>query len=581
MPKLSKENGKRQRLNLKQLVVVMVVGMLCTVGVLAEAATYYIPDDFSNLHAAFSGMSGGDTLIIRDGVYTGDMNVIDYSHYPPDGFSESYTVIKAENGGEVSFDGENIRQMFYLNGGSSTRSYMQFEGIVWCNSPSSLVSVVNSNHIKFLCCGAYDAGGSGKCCDGFSASHSSHVLFEDCWAFGAGRKNFYIAKFAEKVICRRCVVRHDRHYLYDGQDSFMAYDAKEVEFQNCISIDGDRDNFYTSSSGDPENPANFVTRNTDDGYVLSDVYFRGCISIGNDIMIGGAGSNNCGVQFIDCIHWDSFYGTRMRGAGGSFNHCTFGNIYGNTTWSPGCYLEANSDPITNSIIYGVVNYYGIWGGLGNDYNSLYNNNNNYRNISQGPHDFCSENGTEIDPITGSPGNDISALKYLLRIEDSSNLDGAASDGGDIGATVLYKIGRDGTLWGEEGYNEVTTEPLWPFPNEDLIKEQMSSYYYTDGNGEIRGGRGFCANDKQLNGVDDITLTSYIWEYLGNPIPTEIYGGEPLKGDLNNDTLINIQDIQACVNHILGTQTYAAADVNADSSVDVLDVQGIVNIILGS
>lgn len=56
--------------------------------------------------------------------------------------------------------------------------------------------------------------------------------------------------------------------------------------------------------------------------------------------------------------------------------------------------------------------------------------------------------------------------------------------------------------------------------------------------------------------------------------------ESIKGDLTGDSLINIQDIQACVNHILGTQDWgAAADVNGDSSVDVLDVQEIVNIIL--
>ena len=34
-----------------------------------NAATYYMPDDFPDLQAALSGISGGDTLIIRDGVY--------------------------------------------------------------------------------------------------------------------------------------------------------------------------------------------------------------------------------------------------------------------------------------------------------------------------------------------------------------------------------------------------------------------------------------------------------------------------------------------------------------------------------
>ncbi|MFZ2603749.1 MAG: dockerin type I repeat-containing protein, partial [Candidatus Omnitrophota bacterium] len=54
-----------------------------------------------------------------------------------------------------------------------------------------------------------------------------------------------------------------------------------------------------------------------------------------------------------------------------------------------------------------------------------------------------------------------------------------------------------------------------------------------------------------------------------------------KGDLTADNQVNIQDIQACVNHILGTQDWgSAADVNSDGAVNVLDVQAIVNIILG-
>ena len=54
-----------------------------------------------------------------------------------------------------------------------------------------------------------------------------------------------------------------------------------------------------------------------------------------------------------------------------------------------------------------------------------------------------------------------------------------------------------------------------------------------------------------------------------------------SGDVNGDGLINVQDIQACVNHILGTQDWGeAGDVNNDGAVNVLDVQTIVNIILG-
>src|SRR5205085_1629742 len=61
------------------------------------------------------------------------------------------------------------------------------------------------------------------------------------------------------------------------------------------------------------------------------------------------------------------------------------------------------------------------------------------------------------------------------------------------------------------------EPLWPFPNEAVIKADMASYSGPGG----AGARGFTAGNS-LDGSPQ-TLTRYIWEYLGNQIPAEIYG----------------------------------------------------------
>lgn len=62
-------------------------------------------------------------------------------------------------------------------------------------------------------------------------------------------------------------------------------------------------------------------------------------------------------------------------------------------------------------------------------------------------------------------------------------------------------------------------------------------------------------------------------------------GEVLQGDINIDGEINIQDLQLCVNVILGIETEAEivsrANVNGDEQVNVSDVQVIVNVILNS
>ena len=50
-----------------------------------------------------------------------------------------------------------------------------------------------------------------------------------------------------------------------------------------------------------------------------------------------------------------------------------------------------------------------------------------------------------------------------------------------------------------------------------------------------------------------------------------------NGDVNRDGEVDISDVHACANHILGRQDWGeAADVNGDGVVNVLDVQSIVN-----
>src|SRR5205085_856804 len=52
---------------------------------------------------------------------------------------------------------------------------------------------------------------------------------------------------------------------------------------------------------------------------------------------------------------------------------------------------------------------------------------------------------------------------------------------------------------------LTTTQLWPWPNEARIKSEMCS-------GTTRG---FCSSP---------SLTQYIWEAAGNPMPANLYGG---------------------------------------------------------
>jgi hypothetical protein len=74
---------------------------------------------------------------------------------------------------------------------------------------------------------------------------------------------------------------------------------------------------------------------------------------------------------------------------------------------------------------------------------------------------------------------------------------------------LKRIGVSGTLWGETGYDTVTDEDLWPWPNEARIKSDFSE---VSGVGQ----RGFTSA-----ATPSKTLTEYLWEQLGNPLPAGI------------------------------------------------------------
>jgi chitodextrinase len=92
------------------------------------------------------------------------------------------------------------------------------------------------------------------------------------------------------------------------------------------------------------------------------------------------------------------------------------------------------------------------------------------------------------------------------------------------------------------------------------------------------------SDTGLSPSTTYTYTVAAYDAAGNvskqSTPASVTALSALKGDVTGDAKVDILDIRACVNHILGIQNWgAAADVNQDGVVNVSDVQEIVNIIL--
>ena len=67
--------------------------------------------------------------------------------------------------------------------------------------------------------------------------------------------------------------------------------------------------------------------------------------------------------------------------------------------------------------------------------------------------------------------------------------------------------------------------------------------------------------------------------MGKNLSPDVPG---ILGDVNADGVVNVSDVTALVNRILGDPTYSdtVCDVNADGVVNVSDVTTLVNLILG-
>ena len=242
----------------------------------AGAIVYMGPNEtHKTLRQAFSAMKGGDTLVIRDGTYTGPDNCIgsvgadrgwgqDGSQIPPSGSPGAYTVIRAEHEGMVTFETDGVHLVFTVTyaAGTPAFSYVEFRGLKWMDREGTdgfgggVQIRVNAHHVKWTRCGVLR---NNRTTEGsaFNVRMGAYYLFEECYAWGTMRYGFLISDNgfdgqasdlgAKKVVVRRCVVRHDDatggSTTNQTVGAFMAYCAREVEFQNNIVIDVDNSYF--------------------------------------------------------------------------------------------------------------------------------------------------------------------------------------------------------------------------------------------------------------------------------------------------------------------------------------------------
>lgn len=469
-----------------------------------------------------SAMNGGDTLVIGDGTYAEQITGM------PSGSAAGYTTIMAANDWGVTIDGSGFANN-YIDGIRVSASYVAIRGFHVKMSQAADnnvgIDVYMSDHVKIQRCSVAYAGTTGDVAAINVGPASDYTLVEESYVYGGSRYPFLVYQSTHTVV-RRCVSRLDYWNGSLEAANFANYNGDNTVWENNIAIDSDTANilggaglyggFFSENKPPDSSWSGTATRETHRGNIVLNV--KAFYSAIYDYDISNLHT------YSDDIVWDSYggyYGDYVHGDAPVLDATrftigkvlgTYDGMNGQGSAGTGYFIGPGTggvvvmNTVTSSIFWDEPSY-GIADFAAGDYNSYWGNGANYGGSymtpAAGPHDLTS--------------NLTAGLMYLPRIEMGSPLLTAGDGGGQVGASVVFMWGTTGTLWGDPGYDTITSDLLWPFPNEAVIGADMASY---TGPGAA-GVRGFTAGDSK-DGTPQ-TLTKYIWEYLGNQIPPDIYG----------------------------------------------------------
>jgi hypothetical protein len=535
----------------KMLKTYIFIATFLLVHYFAHGATYYVDGNAANdsgsglqnspkkyVKSGVDLLSAGDTLVIKDGTYSGSRNMLNYCEGDAiwhTGRADAWITIRAEHDGEVVLDGQGTDSPLCIKGddfvddtqGSYVAArYFEFRGLISRNSKDNGVSISQADNIRLINMGAVDPADGNT--SGIWINHSTQVLVEGCYAWGAGR--YKISTWhTDHTVFRNCLARMDRvNAMNDPSAVYSIYSSTNIEVQNCIAIDGDQPQYWLNVN---EYAGAFAVPATSFTNLTGPVNFTNVIAMNNKTRFAAVADNSYlpDVHFRECVGVDHV--TRgandlIHGRGNILlNQCTFANV---DNEDHGVYAGAyflswpgpphNSNGATNSIWYNFYNGGLFYDNAISDYNNVFNVDGEID-----VYNTVSTNTRTLNPAANG-------LLYPTRIEGGSVLATAGKNGARIGANIVKQYGKTGTMFGEAGYNLLQDGTngqadvnLWPFPNETLIKAKMAAYSHDNGN--LTGNRGFASlTARQLDGVTPVTLTSYIWESLGSRIPPEIYAG---------------------------------------------------------
>jgi hypothetical protein len=483
--------------------------------------------------SAVGCLSAGSTLIVQSGSYGGAFNGI------PNGAAGNFVVIKAETDGGVIFSGTVDF--------AHTSAYIQTEGLRF---ESSNQKNILGNHLKFLRSSFKGGCTSGNCVNTVVGSNNfndtADILFQDCWWYGAGGRYNLLVYNADRVVLRRAVVRHDGGWSDGGsgnpESGINFYDSSDSWCLNCIVVDSNLT--YSTWSG-----AYYSVRNSSVSHATANNGWVGSIALNNKdlgMRQDGAISN---ATITDFVSVDNPNGGISFGVNPVTSAVTRATI-----------LQKNV-PSSGDMRGG----FGAWGGGSNNISNVIiagQAGADLYNLSASFFDTFSNGSTSSGTGRQTYNPQSNGLSYITRIEAGSNLKVQGSGGGQMGAQIVNKLGSDGAFRGDPNWNVDTGVSLWPWPNEARIRQEMC--------GSAGVSRGFCG--------DTVSLTHYIWNYLGNGCPV-CGAATPLPPtnpcDVSGDGVVNSTDFSLAIDQALG-KAACTVSLRQNGRCDVVDAVRVGN-----
>lgn len=500
-----------------------------------NATTYYISpngSDSNNCTAAQSASTpkktfvqlfacggAGDEFILMStaayttyaGATTGYMSYDDGTcsncEQPPSGTSTSImTIVRTTDTTKTTVVNSGARQ-YSLFVGRSTRKdkFIKIQGITFEGG----WALYNSDHIYLKDVGAHGAFQDGGDVAGIGTSDgnwgNTFNLIENCWVWGKNR--LILSNYrADYTIWRQVVVRGDgcgtAACTGSGNPNvgFTVYNSSNVSVQNMLIVD------RVLGGGEPY--ADFATAQHDAGpfdqgaaeYNQRNQWF-GCASINS---ADTAMNSECDSCTSPSVTIKDMALVNPAGCGADIGNANVGvtvqNLMVIRAPGTGCDGLRLAPGVTGGSVFNVV----VASATRYSFNS---------SVQPSYSDSFAPGDTDYNQTTCATGclttnprpSSNPSIKYPFRIESGSALYGTGSGSGNYGPTILYGYGEYGTFAGEASSNTITTNQLWPWPNQTRMKTEMCAGIATN----------WCGTAN--------TFTEYTWQILGNTIPANIYG----------------------------------------------------------